>query len=232
MPGRARTFRATLEQGSLALGWIIARVPFDPFAPADAWPRMIRLRVRGEINRFAFRTSLFPDPRGGFYLLVNRSMQKESGARLGDTAEFLLEPDLEARAAELPDELSVFLDDEPGLRPWYDDLTEYTRREIGKWITSVKTDASRMKRAEQTAERLLATKEAEVELPPLIAAAFRRNPKARAAWEHLTPLQRRNQLMAVFYYQTPDARQRRIDKIITTLLEAPAKSKSEGKRRD
>lgn len=232
MPGRARTFRATLEQGSLALGWIIARVPFDPFAPADAWPRMIRLRVRGEINRFAFRTSLFPDPRGGFYLLVNRSMQKESGARLGDTAEFLLEPDLEARAAELPDELSVFLDDEPGLRPWYDDLTEYTRREIGKWITSVKTDASRMKRAEQMAERLLATKEAEVELPPLIAAAFRRNPKARAAWEHLTPLQRRNQLMAVFYYQTPDARQRRIDKIITTLLEAPAKSKSEGKRRD
>jgi uncharacterized protein YdeI (YjbR/CyaY-like superfamily) len=231
MPGRARTFRATLEQGSLALGWIIARVPFDPFAPADAWPRMIRLHVRGEINRFAFRTSLFPDPRGGFYLLVNRSMQKESGARLGDTAEFLLEPDLEARAAELPDELSVFLDDEPGLRPWYDDLTEYTRREIGKWITSVKTDASRMKRAEQMAERLLATKEAEVELPPLIAAAFRRNPKARAAWEHLTTLQRRNQLMAVFYYQTPDARQRRIDKIITTLLEAPAKSKSEGKRR-
>ena len=221
MPGRVRTFRAALEQGSLSLGWIIARVPFDP---ADAWPKMIRLRVHGEINGFAFRASLFPDPRGGFYLLVNRSMQQESGAHLGDTAEFLLEPDLEARAAELPDELSVLLDDEPGLRPWYDDLTEYTRREIGKWINSVKTDASRMKRAEQMAERLLATKEAEVELPPLIAAAFRRNPKARAAWEKMTPLYRRNQLFAVFYYQTPDARQRRIDKLINTLLESAAKS--------
>ena len=222
MPGRARTFRATLEQGSLALGWIIAHVPFDP---ADAWPKMIRLRVRGEINGFAFRTSLFPDPRGGFYLLINRSMQKESGTYLGNTAEFHLEPDLEARAAELPDELAVLLDDEPGLRPWYDDLTEYTRREIGKWITSVKSDASRMKRAEQMAERLLATKEAEAELPPLIATAFRRNPKARAAWDNLTPLQRRNQLMAVFYYQTPDARQRRIDKVVTTLLEASASAK-------
>ena len=222
MPGRARTFRATLEQGSLALGWIIARVPFDP---AGVWPKMIRLRVRGEINSFPFRTSLFPDPRGGFYLLVNRSMQQESGAHLGDTAEFLLEPDLEARAAELPDELSVLLDDEPGLRPWYDDLTEYTRREIGKWITSVKSDASRMKRAEQMAERLLATMEAEVELPPIIVAAFRRNPKARTAWDKLTPLQRRNQLMAVFYYQTPDARQRRIDKVITTLIEISAKAK-------
>jgi hypothetical protein len=221
-PTRARTFRAPLEQGSLALGWIIARVPFDP---ADAWPKMIRLRVRGEINGFAFRTSLFPDPRGGFYLLVNHSMQKAAGAHLGDIADFLIKPDLDARAAELPDELAVLLDDEPGLRPWYDSLTEYTRREIGKWISSVKTDASRMKRAEQMAERLLATMEAEVELPPLIAAAFRRSPKARAAWDNLTPLQRRNQLMAVFYYQTPDARQRRLDKVITTLLEAPSKQR-------
>ncbi len=234
MASQARTFRAPLEQGSLALGWIIARVPFEP---ADVWPKMVRLRVRGEINGFAFRTSLFPDPRGGFYLLVNRAMQKGAGAHFGDTADFRLEPDLDARAPELPDELAVLLDDEPGLRPWYDSLTEYTRREIGKWITSVKADATRMKRAEQMAERLLATMEAEVELPPIIAAAFRRNPKARAAWDKMTPLQRRHQLMAVFYYQTPDARQRRIDKIITMLLEAPVKSpaespaKSEAKRR-
>jgi uncharacterized protein YdeI (YjbR/CyaY-like superfamily) len=216
MATTARTFRATLEQGSLALGWVIARVPFDP---ADAWPKMVRLRVRGEINGFPFRTSLFPDPRGGFYLLVNRAMQKAAATHLGDTAGLHLEPDLEARPADLPDELAVLLDDEPGLRPWYDSLNEYTRREIGKWITSVKTDASRMKRAKQMAERLLATMEAEAELPPLIAAAFRRNPKARTAWDKLTPLQRRQQLMAVFYYQTQEARQRRIDKIITTLLE-------------
>jgi hypothetical protein len=223
MASRTRTFRTPLEKGSLALGWIIARVPFDP---AEVWPKMIRLRVRGEINGFAFRTSLFPDPRGGLYLLVNRAMQKAAGAQLGDTADFCLEPDLDARPPELPDELAMLLDDEPGLRPWYDSLTEYTRREIGKWITSVKTDASRMKRAEQMAERLLATMEAEVEFPPVIVAAFRRNPKARAAWDRLKPLQRRQQLMAVFYYQTPEARERRIEKIITTLLENENKRRS------
>ena len=42
----------------------------------------------------------------------------------------------------------------------------------------------------------------------------------------MTPLQRRNQLFAVFYYQTPDARERRIEKLITTLLESESKSKS------
>ena len=211
MANRAKTFHATLEQGSVALGWIIARVPFEP---GDVWTKIIRLRVRGEINSFAFRTSLFPDPRGGFYLLINLAMQKEAGARVGDTAEFRLEPDLEARAAELPDELAVLLDDEPSLRSWYDALTEYTRREIGKWILIAKTDSARMKRAEQMAERLLSAMEAEIELPPLIEAAFRKHPKARAGWQKMTPLQRRNELLAVFYYQTPDARQRRLDKVI------------------
>ena len=213
-PTRPRTFRAPLEQGSLALGWTIARVPFDPTAPADAWPKMIRLRVRGEINGFAFRTSLFPDPRGGFYLLVNRSMQKAAGAHLGDTADFRLEPDLDARAAELPDELAVLLDEEPGLRTWYDSLTEYTRRYIGKWIADVKTDTARMNRCQQIAERLLNTMEAEIELPPMIAEAFRKNAKARVGWQRMTPTQRRNELMAVFYYQTPEARAKRLQKVI------------------
>ena len=175
---------------------------------------MIRLRVRGEINGFAFRTSLFPDPRGGFYLLVDRTMQKQAGAHPGGPAEFRLEPDLDARAAELPDELAVLIDDEPGLRSWYDALTEYTRREIGKWILSVKSDSSRMKRAEQMAERLVSAMEAEVELPPLIETAFRKRPKARMGWAKMTPLQRRNELLAVFHYQTPDSRQRRVNKLV------------------
>ena len=205
-----KKFRAVLEPLGPALGWTIARVPFEP---ADVWKQMVRLRVRGEVNGFAFRTSLFPDPRGGFFLLVNKAMQQGGDVRLGETAEFRLEPDLEERPAELPDELAVLLDEVEGLRGWYDELTEYTRREIGKWIAGVKSDASRMKRAEQMAERLLATMEAEVELPPIIVAAFRRRPKAKAGWEKMTPLQRRNELMAVFYYQTPEAREKRLGKL-------------------
>jgi hypothetical protein len=211
MASRAKTFRSTLEPLAAGLGWVIARVPFDP---GEAWSKMIRLRVRGEINGFAFRTSLFPDSRGGFFLLINRAMQKGANVRSGDAADFRLEPDLDPREAELPYELAALLDDEPGLREWYDELTEYTRREIGKWILSVKSDASRMNRAQQMAERLLSTMEAEIELPPLIATAFRKHPKARAGWDKMTPLQRRNELMAVFYYQTPEARQRRLDKVI------------------
>ena len=209
MPNKPKHFRATLEKGNY-LGWTVARVPFDP---AKAWPNKIRHRVCGTINGHAFRNSLFPDPRGGFHLLVNRAMQQVAGVTAGDTADFHLQPDLEPREAELPDELAVLLDDEPGLRDWYDALSESMRREAGKWILGVKSDEARMRRAEQMAERLLGAMEGERELPPALVAAFRLRPKARAGWARMTPHQRRCQLLAIYHYRTPDARERRIQKL-------------------
>jgi Bacteriocin-protection, YdeI or OmpD-Associated/Domain of unknown function (DUF1905) len=229
---RVKRFRAVLERGDRALGWTIARVPFDP---AEVWKERVRLRVKGEVNGFGFRTSLFPAPAafpapatspdpvrldskgaepGRFYLLVSRAMQAGAGVVLGEMAEFRLEPDLEPREAELPDELAVLLDEEEGLRAWYAGLSEYMRREIGKWVLGVKSEAARLRRAEQMAERLLATMEAEVELPPVVEAAFRLRPKARAGWERMTPVQRRGELMGVFYYRTVEARQRRVEKLV------------------
>jgi uncharacterized protein YdeI (YjbR/CyaY-like superfamily) len=210
MAPRSKRFTAVLERGGQALGWTIARVPFDA---REAWNEMVRLRVRGEVNGFMFRTSLFPDARGGFYLLVNRAMQAGAGVGAGDAAEFKLEPDLEPREAELPDELAVLLDEEPELREWYGALTEYMRREIGKWVMDVKSDAARMRRAEQMAERLLATMEGERELPPAIEAALRARPKARTGWAKMTAAQRRGELLAVFYYRTVESRQKRIAKL-------------------
>ena len=204
-------FNAVLEKGDRALGWTVVRVPFDP---AEVWAERVRLRVCGEVNGFRFRTSLFPDARGGYCLLVNRAVQAGAGLVLGSAAEFVLEPDLEARPAELPDELAVLLDEEESLRAWYDGLTEYTRREIGKWVCGVKSEAARLGRAEQMAERLLATMEAEWELPPSIALALGRNAKAKQGWERMSVLHRRAHLMAVFYYRTPESRAKRIGKMV------------------
>ncbi len=212
-------FRAVLERGDRALGWTIARVPFDPRA---VWPEMVRLRVCGSVTGprsvAEFRSSLFPEPeverRHGYFLLVNRAMQRDAGVALGDEAAFVLRPDLEKRPAELPEELDALLDEVDGLRAWYGELTEYTRRELGKWICGVKSDGARVRRAEQAAERLLSAMEAEVELPPLMERAFRARPKARSGWQRMTAAQRRSELMAVFYYQTPEAREKRVAKLV------------------
>ncbi len=230
MPPGPKHFEATLEKGHHALGWTIAHLPFDP---RTEWKQMIKLRVAGEINGFPFRTSLFAGATAGgrpsFYLLVSRAMQKGAMVTGHQRAHFALWPDLEPRPAELPEELAVLFDDEPGLRDWYDNLAEYTRREIGKWVLSVKSEDAQARRAMQMAERLLATMEAEQELPPLIATALRRQPKAAAGWARMTQTQRRFQLMGVFYYQTPEARQKRVDKLCQTAQQhAPKPDRDSG----
>ena len=204
-------FKAGLERLQDGLGWTIIRIPFEP---AAVWTEMVRLRVRGEVNGFAFRTSLFPFSGGGYFLLINKAVQRGAGLSVGQVAGFTLEPDLDERAADLPDELAALLDEAEGLREWYDGLTEYTRREIGKWVNGVKSDAARVRRAEQMAERLLSTMEAEVELPPLIATALKRKPGAMAGWQKMSATKRRNSLMAIFYYQTPEARTKRLAKVV------------------
>lgn len=207
-------FRATLEKGDRALGWTIARVPFSP---SVVWPERVRLRVKATLNGFAFRTSLFRDKhdQGSYVLLVNKRSQGATGVSLGSVAEFTLEPDLEPRPAELPEELDALLDEAEGLREWYESLSEYTRREIGKWVQSVKTDEARLRRAQQMAERMLFTLEAEHELPPAIARALQSRPKAQAGWAMMTPTQRRMELFAVGYYQAPESCGKRIDKLCT-----------------
>jgi len=207
---KIQRFKAALEKGDRALGWTIARVPFDP---AKVWKKRVRLRVKGTVNGFVFRTSLFSITAGGYFLLVNQRMQEGGDVRAGEMADFELEPDLEPRKSEMPDELAVLLDEEPGLREWYDELTEYTRRMICGLVAEAKSEETRLRRAEQWAETLLATMEGEKELPPVVAAAFRRRPKAKAGWAKLTPAKRRGELMAVFYYKSLEAREKRVGKL-------------------
>jgi hypothetical protein len=209
---RAQTFDAVIEQGDRMLGWTIARVPFDPLT---LWKERVRLRVKGTINGFSFRTSLFPfsGESGKYFLLVNREMQAGAKVKPGHVATFVLEADLDPRPAELPEELDALLDEEDGLRAWYDSLTEYTRREIGKWVRDVKSDEARMRRAQQMAERLFGTMEAEAEMPPAIRKALDARPKAKSGWQAMTPTQRRMELFAVSGYESPESRAKRIGKL-------------------
>lgn len=212
----AKTFRTVLEATGTKLRWVIAVVPFDA---AKVWPVRNGRRVRGEINGFAFRTSLFPNSRdGGHVLLVNKVMQTGAGAMAGDTVEIRLEPDMEERQAAMPAELARALKEDRRLRRWFDGLSPSMRREIGRWVDEAKTKATREKRAEQMAERLLLAMEGEEEPPPVLRTAFQRQPGARDGWEKMSPAQKRNHLLAIFYYQGTEARERRVTQAVEDAL--------------
>jgi uncharacterized protein YdeI (YjbR/CyaY-like superfamily) len=221
-----KSFTAVLEPLQNGLGWVVARIPFDP---VEAWPERRGLRVRGEIEGFAFRTSLFASaPGGGYFLLVNKKMQAAARVKVGSQARIRLEPDLEERSATLPPELEKALKGDRRLRKWFDGLSYSNRREIGAWVSEPKGAASRKQRAERMAERLLQALEGETELPPILHAAFLRRPLARKGWEAMTPAQRRSHLLGIFGYQNVDSRERRAAKAVEEALRVAGKGSGAG----
>ena len=209
-PPKAKTFRATLEHLRGNLGWVIIRIPFDV---KKTWSNA-RIKVKGEVNGVAFRTSLFPQKSGEHFLLVNKKVQTAARIRAGSSAQFRLEPDTAPRVASVAPELEKIFRQSRKLKAWHDELTYSYRAYISSWITEPKSASSRVRRADQLAERMMETMEAEHELPPLVRAAFAQNAKARRGWESMTPKQRRSELFAIFYYRTPDSRARRLQKTI------------------
>jgi uncharacterized protein YdeI (YjbR/CyaY-like superfamily) len=170
--------------------------------------------VRGTINGFAFRTSLFKAKDGSTILLVNKKMQKEGRVRQGHVAEVVLEPDLEERPHMVPAELEKLLRRDRSLRKWYELLSESMRKAIADQLEQPKSAEVRAGRAELWAERMLLAMEGERLTPPILELAFQRRPNARDGWRAMTPVQRRGHLMGIFYYQSPESRQKRALKAV------------------
>ena len=223
-----KSFTTMLEPLQNGLCWVVARIPFDA---AKAWPERRGMRVRGEIEGFAFRTSLFASkPGGGYFLLVNKKMQTAARVKVGSQARIRLEPDLEERAAMIPPELEKALKGDRRLRRWFDGLSYSNRKEAGAWVSEPQSAASREKRAERMAERMLLALEGETELPPILHAAFLRQPLARKGWEAMTLAQRRNHLLGIFGYQSVESRERRAIKAVEEALRVAEKGSRAGDR--
>ena len=218
----SKNFQAKLERIDSPLKWVMVRVPFDA---GKCWGKRGQIRVKGEINGFAFRTSLFPDGRGGHRLLVNKQMQRGANVAPGVAAKFRLEPDGARRTVAIPAELLREFSGERSLRRWFDRLSPSARNEICKPIAEAKNSAVRLRRAERVAEHLFATMEAEREIPPALLFALEENSLAHAGWNSMSALRRRQQLYAIFYYRGPEARARRIAKVVEDAAAFAAKKK-------
>ena len=64
----AKFFQATLERLPSRLGWVVIRIPFDV---SKVWGTRAKVRVKGEINGFAFRGPVFPTSKGYHLSLIH-----------------------------------------------------------------------------------------------------------------------------------------------------------------
>jgi hypothetical protein len=220
-----KSFKAILERGAGRLNWVIARIPFDV---SKVWGSRAILRVKGSINGFACHSSLFPTGDGHHVMLVNKKMQEGAKTGVGAAARFVLEPDTAPLTVTMPVELERALSEVRALRRWYDQLSPYTRKYTAAWVAGVKTPEARERRAVQFAERLLATMEAERELPPMLRTAFARDPEAYEGWKQMSVARRRWHLLGIFYYRDPKAQARRAAQTVKDAYQRSEKLRRKG----
>jgi uncharacterized protein YdeI (YjbR/CyaY-like superfamily) len=211
----SRQFSAVLTRSGSSLNWVVIRIPFDA---VRIWGVRGSLRVKGEINGFAFRTSLFPTGDGHHFMVVNKQMQKGARVHPGMEAQFRMEPDTEKRVDPIVPELERVLRSSKRLQKFYQSLAPSTRNFIVRSVSQAKHPETRLRRAEQAAVHLMETMEAEIELPPMIRQVFARNPEAVERWGRLSPSHRRAHLFGIFGYRNPEARLRRIEKAVAELI--------------
>jgi hypothetical protein len=108
----------------------------------EAIGRKGNLPVRGTVNRHPFSSTLVPVRGGRHRLYMNMEMRKGAGVGVGDTVEILLEYDPDLRVETVPDPLILALEKDEGARAAWEALTPSRKREILRYLNSLKSEVS------------------------------------------------------------------------------------------
>jgi len=224
---KAKTLATVLVRHNIGLRFVVARL--DGSALLAAWPGWKNRRVKGEINGFGFRTTLFPAKKGTeLVLVVNRKMQAAAKVGPGDRVKLKLEPDTETTGPTVPKELTDTLKGERPMAQWFAGLPPSMKKEIAGYVDAAKGATTRRERATRMAESLMLAMEGERELPPILRAGFQGAPGAAEGWQAMTATQRRNHLLGIFYVQTVEGRARRAAKAVENAVRVAGRQRGKG----
>jgi hypothetical protein len=116
-----------------------------PFDVEKVFGTRARIRVRGTINGFPFRSSLMP--MGGCHrMVVNRQLREGAGVKAGDTVNIVLERDEADRTVEIPPLLKKELAKNKTAAANWEKYSYTNRKEMARSIVEVKQEATRVRR--------------------------------------------------------------------------------------
>ncbi|MDT5157605.1 MAG: hypothetical protein QOC61_131 [Acidobacteriota bacterium] len=148
-----KRFRVLLEsrEGSEVSGFTV------PFDVEKTFGTRARVPVRGTVNGFPFRGSLFP--MGGCHMMVvNRHLRAGARVKGGDTATVVMERDTEPRVIEAPADFARALKANKDAQALWDKLSFTHRREHVEHIEDAKRPETRQRRIEKSIQLLAAGK--------------------------------------------------------------------------
>ena len=147
-----KTFSAKLVAQGPSGAWTRLDLPFDV---ENDFGRRGRVSVKGTINGFSFRTSIFSNGKGRHHMMVNKTMQQGAKAAPGATIRVTLEVDSDAKTVEIPPEIERALAKNKSARMAFERLAPSHRREHIRHVSEAKQPETRQRRIEKMIKMLL-----------------------------------------------------------------------------
>ena len=149
-----KRFRVLLERHVTSEATGIS-IPFDV---PKVFGTRARVPVRGTINGYAFRGTIFPVGDGTHYMVVRKELREAAGVKGGQTIAVTLERDDEPRTVTPPADLARALRRDKDARAAWDKLSYTHRREYVELIEGAKRPETRARRVEKALSQLAAGK--------------------------------------------------------------------------
>ena len=151
---KTKRFRAVLEKDTDSSATAIA-LPFDV---EKAYGSRGRVAVRGTLNDFAFRSSVFPMGGGCHWLVVNRQMREGAKIKAGEMISVMMQRDDEPRVITPPEDFARALKANKAAMAAWDKLSYTHRKEYAKAIEEAKKPETRARRIEKAIAALATPK--------------------------------------------------------------------------
>ncbi len=142
-----KRFRGKIVAQGPGGAWSFMRIPFDV---NKVWGNRARVSVRGKMNGFAFRTSIFPDGKGGHTMMVNKAMMQGAGAGQGKTVRMELEQDTAPRTVTVPSDLKKALAKNRKALANFNAFAPSHRKAYVEYVVEAKRPETRASRIEKT----------------------------------------------------------------------------------
>lgn len=144
-------FTAPLERLEQEMAFHILPVPDDI---AAAWKKAKVRRLVGTINGHAVKRALMNHAGGGSFFIVGRDIMKAAkvSARAPNALDF--KPDPKPDDLDMPEEFAIALRQDPAAKKRWDTFTTGRQRSLLVYITTAKTEPTRIKRAVELATKI------------------------------------------------------------------------------
>lgn len=143
-------FDVTIQRLEGKMAWPVLYVPWNV---EEIYGTKGRFYVCITLDGHDFRGTLLPS-KNGHYLVYNQFMKDACQKELGESVHVVMEPDLQARVIEIPEDVRTILDRDPTISQRFEKLPDYMKREEIHTIIRAKKQATRENRIEKLVEKL------------------------------------------------------------------------------